>query len=133
MICPEPALLPQRPRRPIDDIGAVMSLVANHYGVPKESMTMPRRGPFVLAWPRMVAMYVASRIPCGPTTGEIGRIFGGRDHTTVIHARRAVLNEIEVGSRIGREAADLAAALERLPGWSPPAPSRALFPSGCPE
>lgn len=42
-----------------------------------------------IARPRQVAMYLAQRLTLRSLT-QIGRQFGGRDHTTVIHAIRTV-------------------------------------------
>ncbi len=46
-----------------------------------------------IAWPRQVAMYIASELTTLPVT-EIGREFN-RDHTTILHAKQKVKEEIE--------------------------------------
>ena len=48
-----------------------------------------------IAWPRQVAMYLARELT-GESLPAIGRHFGGRDHTTVLHAWR------RTGARIAR-------------------------------
>ena len=66
--------------------------VASFYGVPAEYMRLPDRVGTREKWvshPRQVAMFFARTLTHLPLT-EIGRRFGGRDHTTVIHAKRVI-------------------------------------------
>ncbi|MDR2946910.1 MAG: hypothetical protein LBV79_09210 [Candidatus Adiutrix sp.] len=46
------------------------------------------------AWPRRVAMYLAKETT-GLTTTKIGEAFGGRDHSTVIHALKKIRQELK--------------------------------------
>lgn len=69
----------------IDDI---QKKVAEHYNVKITDMQSPRRAR-VVARPRQVAMYLAKQLTTR-SLPEIGRKFGGRDHTTVIHAVRKI-------------------------------------------
>ena len=46
------------------------------------------------AWPRRVAMYLAKDLT-GLTTTKIGEAFGGRDHSTVIHALKKIRQELK--------------------------------------
>jgi chromosomal replication initiator protein len=46
-----------------------------------------------LAWPRQVAMYLARELT-DATLPAIGRAFGGRNHTTVLHAYRKTAERI---------------------------------------
>jgi chromosomal replication initiator protein len=62
--------------------------VAEHYNIRLADMTSDRRARQV-ARPRQVAMYLAKQLT-QRSLPEIGRKFGGRDHTTVIHAVRKV-------------------------------------------
>ena len=43
----------------------------------------------IVARPRQVAMYL-SKVHTPKSLPEIGRLFGGRDHTTVMHAVKKV-------------------------------------------
>jgi chromosomal replication initiator protein len=73
----------------------IQDLVAEAFGVTREELLSPSRTARV-AWPRQVAMYLA-REHTHETLPAIGRHFGGRDHSTVLHAcKRAV-------SRIGTD------------------------------
>ncbi len=69
----------------IDDI---QKKVAEHYNVKLADMMSPRRQR-VIARPRQVAMYLA-KVLTTRSLPEIGRKFGGRDHTTVLHAVRTI-------------------------------------------
>lgn len=69
-------------------IRQIQRAVANHYDLPEEAMVSQRRGRAV-AHPRQVAMFLARELT-PKSLPDIGRRFGGRDHTTVMHAIRAV-------------------------------------------
>ncbi len=65
-------------------IEEIQKRVAQHWGVRLTDMTSARRSRNV-ARPRQVAMYLAKQCT-ERSLPEIGRMFGNRDHTTVIHA-----------------------------------------------
>jgi chromosomal replication initiator protein len=65
----------------VDDIHRA---VAEHFDIPLEAMKAKKRT-HAFAHPRQIAMYLARTLTHLPLT-EIGARFGGRDHTTVIHA-----------------------------------------------
>ncbi len=64
----------------------VQRLTAGAFGLTIEELLSANRSPR-LAWPRQVAMYLA-REHTGATLPAIGAGFGGRNHTTVMHACR---------------------------------------------
>jgi len=74
-----------RPRLTIDEI---QRAVCAHYRLDKSEMASKRRVRAV-ARPRQIAMYLAKELT-PRSYPEIGRRFGGRDHSTVIHAVRTV-------------------------------------------
>ena len=74
----------------IDDIH---SATCRHFGLQREELTSPARTSRI-AWPRQVAMYLTRELT-GKSLPAIGRHFGGRDHTTVLHAWRRVKAQIE--------------------------------------
>ena len=51
------------------------------------------------AWPRRVAMYLARELT-GLTTPELGAAFGGRDHSTIIHALKKINEELKNPSQL---------------------------------
>ena len=86
---------PQEPKRvKIEDIQRV---VARQYNVSRSDLLSSRRTANVVR-PRQVAMYLAKTLTLR-SLPEIGRRFGGRDHTTVLHAVRKI--EALVGKDVG--------------------------------
>ncbi len=69
-------------------IDEIQRKVADHYNLRLTDMHSARRARQV-ARPRQVAMYL-SKLLTARSLPEIGRKFGGRDHTTVMHAIRKV-------------------------------------------
>ncbi|MGQ0663419.1 MAG: chromosomal replication initiator protein DnaA [Pseudomonadota bacterium] len=69
-------------------IEEIQKRVAEHYSIRLADMHSPRRARAV-ARPRQVAMYLAKQLT-SRSLPEIGRKFGGRDHTTVMHAVRRI-------------------------------------------
>lgn len=76
----------QDPKRvKIDDI---QKLVASHFNISRADILSSRRTANVVR-PRQIAMYL-SKVLTLRSLPEIGRRFGGRDHTTVLHAVRKI-------------------------------------------
>ncbi|HVC52743.1 MAG TPA: chromosomal replication initiator protein DnaA [Stellaceae bacterium] len=69
-------------------IDEIQRKVAEHFNIKMAEMTSARRSR-VVARPRQVAMYLAKHLT-PRSLPEIGRKFGGRDHTTVMHAVRRI-------------------------------------------
>ncbi len=69
-------------------IEEIQKKVAEHYGLKLSDMHSARRARIV-ARPRQVAMYLAKQLT-PRSLPEIGRRFGGRDHTTVMHAIKKI-------------------------------------------
>lgn len=66
----------------------IQKRVAEHFQIRLSDMSSARRSRTV-ARPRQIAMYLSKQLT-SRSLPEIGRAFGGRDHTTVIHAVRKV-------------------------------------------
>jgi chromosomal replication initiator protein len=69
-------------------IEEIQKKISEHYNVRQADMTSARRLRAV-ARPRQIAMYIAKVLTPRSLT-EIGRKFGGKDHTTVMHAIKKV-------------------------------------------
>jgi chromosomal replication initiator protein len=69
-------------------IEEIQKRVAEHFAIRLADMHSPRRARAV-ARPRQVAMYLSKQLT-SRSLPEIGRKFGGRDHTTVMHAVRKI-------------------------------------------
>ena len=79
----------EKPRIKIDDI---LKVISRHYGVTRGDILSERRNRSIVL-PRQVGMYLAKRLTAR-SLPEIGRRFGGRDHTTVLHAIRKIEREM---------------------------------------
>ena len=75
--------------RPVDYVRITMDkikkVVAEEYGMDMKDMHSKRRTD-AIAFPRQIAMYLSRTMTDEYSTTEIGTSFGGRDHTTVMHA-----------------------------------------------
>jgi len=76
---------PQGEAAPVITIARIQEAVTQRFGVTHDELVSPRRSQAV-AYPRQVAMYL-SRELTDASLPMIGKEFGGRDHTTVIHAK----------------------------------------------
>jgi chromosomal replication initiator protein len=91
------------PRRiKIEDI---VKAVSRHFEVSKGDILSQRRHRSVV-WPRQIGMYLAKQLTAR-SLPEIGRRFGGRDHTTVLHAIRKIEGELNRNPRLKDEIEDL--------------------------
>lgn len=79
----------------------IQRLVANHYNVSRADILSSRRTATVVR-PRQIAMYLAKSLTLR-SLPEIGRRFGGRDHTTVLHAVRKIEGMVEKDSELAGE------------------------------
>ena len=91
----------------IDDI---QRKVADYYNIRLSDLLSARRSR-TIARPRQVAMYL-SKILTTRSLPEIGRKFGGRDHTTVIHAVKRIESLQDSDNAIQEEVEVLSRALE---------------------
>ncbi|WP_333587695.1 chromosomal replication initiator protein DnaA [Phenylobacterium sp.] len=69
-------------------VDQIQKAVAEHYGLKQADLLSERRARAV-ARPRQAAMWIAKQITTR-SLPDIGRRFGGRDHTTVLHAVRRI-------------------------------------------
>ena len=91
-------------------IEEIQKKVAEHYGLRVTDMTSSRRARTV-ARPRQVAMYLSKQLT-DRSLPEIGRMFGNRDHTTVMHAVKRV-TELMAADPEFRESVELLHGLLR--------------------
>ena len=82
-------------------VDEIQKRVAAHYDVRVAEMFSARRARNI-ARPRQVAMYLAKTLT-SLSYPEIGRQFGGRDHTTVMHAVRAIEGLISTDQGIAED------------------------------
>lgn len=100
-------------------IKRIQQETAAHYGLSQMSMTSAKRHRHV-SRPRQVAMYLAREMfstimgnhkVYGKSLPDIGKRFGGRDHTTVLHAVRQISLRLSVDDNL---ASDIEAIKARL-------------------
>ena len=90
---------PQEPKRvKIEDI---QRTVARQYNISRADLLSSRRTANVVR-PRQIAMYLAKTLTLR-SLPEIGRRFGGRDHTTVLHAVRKIEGLVDTDPALAEE------------------------------
>ncbi|MGA9284519.1 MAG: chromosomal replication initiator protein DnaA [Solirubrobacteraceae bacterium] len=77
---------------PVRSIAEIKTAACEQFGISPDELVSPTRTARV-AWPRQVAMYLARELT-QESLPAIGRQFGGRDHTTVLHAWRRTEKKI---------------------------------------
>ena len=83
----------------------VINIVCNFYNVTKNDLLGKKRNKEVVE-PRQICMYLMTELLSIPLM-TIGQAMGGRDHTTVIHARDKVAELIKTNDRVATEVNDL--------------------------
>ena len=97
------------PRRiKVEDI---LRIVSRHFAVSKADILSDRRHRSVVR-PRQIGMYLAKQLT-SRSLPEIGRRFGNRDHTTVLHAIRKIDREMGDNPRLKDEIEELKRQLNR--------------------
>jgi chromosomal replication initiator protein len=99
---------PDGSRIKIDDI---LKVVGRHFNVGRTDLLSPRRARSVVV-PRQIGMYLAKKMTAR-SLPEIGRRFGGRDHSTVLHAVRKIEDQIKTDDKLAREVALLIRLVEQ--------------------
>lgn len=79
----------------------IQRIVARHYNVSRQELVSNRRTR-VIVKPRQIAMYLAKTLT-PRSFPEIGRRFGGRDHTTVLHAVRKIEELVGEDTKLSHE------------------------------
>jgi chromosomal replication initiator protein len=79
---------------------SIMKVVSRYYDVAPDQMLSQRRSRDI-AFPRQVAMYLCRDLT-GMSLPRIGQFFGGRDHTTVMHACEKINEELDKNAELKR-------------------------------
>lgn len=90
-------------------IDTIQDVVANHYSIKVAEMRSKKRTRAV-TFPRQVAMYL-SRDLTDASLPRIGEEFGGRDHTTVLHAYDKIQRMLQKNPSLQKEINELAQEL----------------------
>ena len=78
----------------LDGVKFITEIVCREFNVSKEDVINSRSRKRESAFPRHVMMFVAQITFEKYTLKKIGSLFGGYDHATVLHAKKAVLDVI---------------------------------------
>ncbi len=92
------------------NLDAIIRIVADHYSVRTADLLGPKRTRKFVR-PRQVAIYLARQLTSTPLI-DIGRKFGGRDHTTVLHSVRTITKLKATDGGIGEDLAILQRRIE---------------------
>jgi chromosomal replication initiator protein len=98
---------------PRTSLGEIQDLTCEAFAISKDELLSDSRAARV-AWPRQVAMYLA-REHTDETLPSIGRHFGGRNHTTVMHAVRRTAERVATDRDAFDTVARIAARLRDEP------------------
>jgi chromosomal replication initiator protein len=93
-------------------IDCIQKKICEHYAVKHADLIGARRSRN-LARPRQIAMYLAKKLTTR-SLPDIGRAFGGRDHTTVLHAVRQVESLMKSDAQIAEDIDTLRRSLKYL-------------------
>lgn len=93
-----------KPRGPVS-VARIQQAVAETFGVPVEKMKARGRASQI-ALARQVAMYLARELT-HLSLAQVGEHFGGRDHTTVLHAHRKITAQVENSGQVQRDVENL--------------------------
>ena len=82
-------------------IETIQKTVADYYKIKVADMHSKRR-PRVIAYPRQIAMYLSKKLT-QKSYPEIGELFGGKDHTTVLHACKKIESDRRINEELNHE------------------------------
>ncbi len=91
-------------------VNLIKEVVANNYGVDIQTMESKKRTRAV-AFPRQIAMYIARKLT-SLSLPQIGKKFGGRDHSTVLHAFNKIKDKMEDEKDFNEKIKDLIAEIK---------------------
>ncbi len=105
-------LYPHKTPQPCS-LADIQAAACRHFKLSPDELLSPSRAARII-WPRQVAMYLARELT-GESLPTIGRHFGGRDHTTVLHAWRRTAAKIHADSTSKRAVDSLREQLNKTP------------------
>lgn len=75
----------------------VISVVCDYFDITKDDIVGKKKSKEIVE-PRMIAIYLISELLSLPLV-NIGKIFGGRDHTTIMHSRDKITDDIKTNRK----------------------------------
>ena len=83
----------------------IMSVVCDYFNISKDDIVGKKKNKEIVE-PRMLAIYLINELLSLPLV-NIGKIFGGRDHTTIMHSRDKISQDIKVNKKTQNLVAEL--------------------------
>jgi len=90
----------------------IQNIVAEKYDV-KINDFLSKKRTRAIAYPRQIAMYLTRELT-ELSLPKIGQEFGGRDHTTVIHAHNKIIKELETDENLANEIKSLMEEIKKF-------------------
>lgn len=90
-------------------INDIKEVIANYYNISIEDLVSKRKTKNI-AYPRQIAMYIGRKLT-DLSLPKLGEEFGGRDHSTVLHAYNKVEEDIENSQEVKKSVDDLISML----------------------
>lgn len=91
--------------------GLIMAQTAHYFSIPLEDLTAADRTR-VLVSARQIAMYLCRELT-DLSLPKIGELFGGRDHTTVMHAIRKISNQMSEKQTVYTQVSELTSRIKQ--------------------
>ena len=85
-------------QRPDVTVPYIQQVVASYYNVTTDDLSGRKRTQGIVL-PRQIAMYLSRKL-LDVSLPDVGKFFGGRDHSTVIHSCEKIANEIETDEKL---------------------------------
>ena len=76
----------------------IQQVIASHFKITTDELNSRKRAQSI-SFPRQIAMYLCRKI-LDKSLPDIGKFFGGRDHSTVIHSCEKIANELEMDDKL---------------------------------
>lgn len=96
---------------PVNYISHIKQAVAKHFQVETRSLASARRTNYLII-PRHIAIYLVRELLPHKSSPEIGRMFGKRDHSTILHAIKQTKARMAADSGLYQQVCELRGKLE---------------------
>ncbi|MCL1997757.1 MAG: chromosomal replication initiator protein DnaA [Turicibacter sp.] len=93
-------------REKVVTIEYIQEIVSKHYNITLSDLNGRRRKKNIVV-PRQIAMYLSHKIMTSTSLPEIGKAFGNRDYTTVIHSCEKIIEELKINTALQDDILDL--------------------------
>ena len=96
-------------KKEVIDATDIVNAVADYFRVSVQDLVGPKREKKIVE-PRMIAIYLINELLSMPLAA-IGAMFGNRDHTTIMHSRDKITEDIRTDTRIKIAVVDIKSKL----------------------